>query len=255
MSAPTKTDKPDQDRRFPWLVVVCALPVLAALVMLGNWQVQRLAWKQDLLATIEARLDAAPVPAAGVAGLVSAGDDIRYRPVEARGTFAHEREQHFFATHNGASGYYLYTPLEIEGGEVVFVNRGFVPFDLKEPERRPESLTEGPVTVTGLARERLDGKPSFIVPDNDPEKNIYYWKDWNLMVARAGYAPDDVLPFFIDAFEDEAAGDWPIGGVTRIDLPNNHLQYAVTWYGLAVTLVIVLAAFVWVVSQFENGRG
>ncbi|WP_306119607.1 MULTISPECIES: SURF1 family protein [unclassified Roseitalea] len=241
MSAPAQPER----RRYPWLVVLFALPVLVALVMLGNWQVQRLAWKQDLLATIDARLDAPPVPAARIAELAADGGDIRYRPVEATGNFVHDREQHFFATHEGASGYYLYTPLEMEGGAVVLVNRGFVPFDLKEPETRPGSLTEGTVTVTGLARERLAAKPSFIVPDNDPEKNVYYWKDWALMVERAGYAPEEVLPFFIDAFEGEAGGDWPVGGVTRIDLPNNHLQYAITWYGLALALVVVLAAFVW----------
>ena len=245
MSAPTGTEQGMPRRRFAWLVIACAAPVLAALVFLGTWQAQRLAWKEDLLATIDARIASAPAPAARIARIAADGGDIRYRPVEATGIFAHDREQHFFATHRGASGYFVYTPLEMAGGAVALVNRGFVPFDLKEPETRPESLAGGTVRVTGLARMRLDGKPSFIVPDNDPAGNIYYWKDWDAMVARAGYAPGDVLPFFIDADEVPDPGGWPVGGVTRIDLPNNHLQYAITWYGLALTLVVVAGAFVW----------
>ena len=101
---------------FPWLLIACALPALIALVMLGNWQVQRLAWKQDLLATIDARVNVDPVPVARVERRHAAGDDIRYQPVAITGTFAHDREQHFFATHKGASGYYVYTPLEMVDG-------------------------------------------------------------------------------------------------------------------------------------------
>lgn len=231
--------------RFPWVMVVLALPVFAALLALGTWQVQRLAWKEDLLATIDARLDAAPVQVAEIESRVAAGGDIRYTPVTAAGVFDHERERHFFATYRGASGYFVYTPLELEDGRHVLVNRGFVPFDRKAAETRLQGQVEGVVTVTGLAREQLDGKPSFIVPDNDLPANIFYWKDWTAMVESAGLAPAETLPFFIDADDAPNPGRLPIGGVTRIDLPNNHLQYAITWYGLAATLVIVVGAFIW----------
>lgn len=229
--------------RFPWVMVVVALPVFAALLMLGTWQVQRLAWKQDLLATIEARLDAAPVPAAEIEARVAADGDIRYTPVIVSGVFDHGRERHFFATHRGASGYFVYTPLVLEDGRHALVNRGFVPFDRKAPDTRPEGQVQGAVTVTGLAREQLDEKPSFIVPDNDLPANIFYWKDWAAMVGSAGLDPAETLPFFIDADDTPNPGGLPIGGVTRIDLPNNHLQYAITWYGLAATLVIVVSVF------------
>lgn len=245
MSTPAKSEPSRPDQRFPWLVILCATPVLAALLWLGTWQVQRLAWKEDLLATIDARLASQPAPVAEIAQIAAAGGDIRYRPVEVSGTFDHNAEQHFFATHKGASGYFVYTPLERAEGGLVLINRGFVPFDLKERASRPESAIAGEVTVTGLARERLTEKPSFIVPDNDPAANIHYWKDWQLMVAQAGLAPVDVLPFFIDADATPNPGGLPVGGVTRIDLPNNHLQYAITWYGLALTLIVVVGAFVW----------
>lgn len=240
-------DKGGQARqRFPWALLAFALPALIVLLMLGNWQVQRLAWKQDLLATIDARVISAPVTIDQITELAGRGGDIRYMPVTVAGTLAHDREQHFFATHKGASGYYVYTPLELNDGRVVLVNRGFVPFDLKDPATRPQGQVQGEVTITGLARERLDAKPSSIVPDNDLDANIYYWKDWSSMVLQSGYKTDGaVLPFFIDADDTPNPGLWPVGGVTRIDLPNNHLQYAVTWYGLGGALVVVVAVFMW----------
>lgn len=241
MDAAAQTER----RRFPWVLLAFAVPALTVLILLGNWQVQRLTWKENLLATIDARLAAAPVPAGEIARLIADGADIRYRPATATGTFDHAHEQHFFATHRGASGYYVYTPLVMADDRMLLVNRGFVPFDLKDPATRAEGQTAGPVTITGLARERLAEKPSFIVPDNDVAGNIYYWKDWSAMVSQIGHDADAVLPFFLDADEAANPGGWPVGGVTRIDLPNNHLQYALTWYGLAIVLVVVTSLFVW----------
>lgn len=241
-------------RSFPWLMIVLAIPALAILVSLGTWQVQRLAWKEDLLAKIDAQLDAAPIDVMTLAAQLSDGaltqSGIDYLPAQATGSFNHEGEQHFFATHKGASGYYIYTPLELTApeGTVLLVNRGFVPFDLKEAGSRPSTLIGGIQSIRGLARQRLDEKPSFIVPDNDPDANIYYWKDLPAMAAQAGYGDETtVLPFFVDAgFPDRPGqmGRWPVDGVTMINLPNNHLQYAITWYGLAATLVVIVIVFV-----------
>ena len=102
------------------------------------------------------------------------------------------------------------------------------------------SAVDGEVTVKGLARNPLATKPSSIVPDNDPAKNIFFWKDLDAMAASAGLPRRaTVLPFFIDADATPNPGGLPIGGVTTIDLPNNHLQYALTWYGLAAALAVV----------------
>ena len=116
-----------------------------------------------------------------------------------------------------------------------------MPYDLKDPATRPRGQPEGEVTVTGLARDPLAEKPSSIVPDNDPAKNIFFWKDINAMAATAGLPQGaGVLPFFIDAGPAPNPGGWPVGGVTLVELPNNHLQYAVTWYGLAAALAGVM---------------
>ena len=210
---------------------------LAILLSLGTWQVQRLYWKDQLLADIAERRVAAPVTLADIEAMAARGDDIEYRPVTVTGVFANNRERHFFATWNGQTGYYVYTPLQLADGRFVFVNRGFVPFEAKEPEMRKQGQLTGVQTVTGLARARLAEKPSTIVPDNDIAKNIFYWKDLDVMASSTNIPADKLVSFFIDAGDALNPKGLPIGGVTQFDLPNNHLQYAVTWYGLAAVLV------------------
>lgn len=223
------------------LVSVLALAVLAVLVALGTWQVKRLVWKEELLATIDARIAADPVPVDEVLALLDEGGDVEYRKVRLTGRFLHASEQFFFATHKGRSGYYVYTPLERADGSVIFVNRGFVDIDLKDPATRPQGQVEGEVAVTGLARARLGAKPSWLVPDNDPAANIFYWKDIDAMARNAGIEPARLVGMLVDADAAPNPGAYPIGGVTIIDLPNSHLQYAITWYGLALTLIAVFA--------------
>ena len=221
------------------------LPVaLAVLVSLGTWQVQRLHWKQDLLASIEQRSQAEPVDLAGIEAALAAGESVDYQAARASGTFLHDKERHFFATFQGQSGFYVYTPLELTDGRILFVNRGFVPYDRKEASTRPESLVEGQQQITGLARSRLAEKPSFMVPENDEAGNVFYWKDLDRMTASVDLSQDQVLPLFLDADATPVSGGLPRGGVTVINLPNSHLQYAITWYGLALALVGV-SLFAW----------
>lgn len=239
MSAPAATD-PGKPRRFPWATLILAGLAFAVLVSLGTWQLQRLAWKEGLIATIEQRIASPPAPIAEIETLYGATQDVDYQPVSASGSFVNEAERHFFATFDGASGFYIYTPLRLDDGRYVFVNRGFVPYDRKEPQSRPESWPRGPLTVTGLARNPLAGKPSVLVPENDPVKNVFYWKDLGVMASTAGLPADaTVLPFFIDADNRPNPGGLPVGGVTMTEQTNNHLQYMLTWYGLAAALVAV----------------
>lgn len=219
------------------LTGVLFLIALAILLSLGTWQLQRLFWKEQLLADMAARRVAAPVALAEIETMAKKGEDIEYRPVTVSGVFANNKERHFFATWRGQTGYHVYTPLQLADGRFLFVNRGFTPFEAKEPEMRKQGQLTGEQTVTGLARARLGEKPSSIVPDNDLAKNIFYWKDLDTMASSAGLPKDRVVPFFVDAGDALNPKGLPIGAVTQFDLPNNHLQYAVTWYGLAAALV------------------
>jgi surfeit locus 1 family protein len=230
-------------RGFPWLLTLATGVALAILLALGTWQVQRLAWKEGLIATIKSRIDAAPASLAEVEKAAASGGDIEYQPVTATGTFRHDLEQFFFATHDGQSGWFVYTPLDLGDDRAIFVNRGFIPYDRKNPASRVEGQTTGTVTVTGLARTTLTEKPSSLLPDNDPAANIFYWKDLAAMSAHAGLDRAKLVGFFIDQrHRDDIPGGYPIGGVTIVELPNNHLQYAVTWYGLALALAGVYVA-------------
>ncbi|MEP9397089.1 SURF1 family protein [Mesorhizobium sp. KR2-14] len=229
-----------------WPALVLGAIGLVVLLGLGTWQVQRLQWKEGLIATIAERVHLPPLPLAEAEAKFASTGDIDYWPVTVSGEFQHHGERHFFATHDGRSGFFVYTPLLLADGRYVFVNRGFVPYEMKDAATRPEGQVTGTVTVNGLARNPLAEKPSALIPDNDTAKNIFYWKDLGAMTATAALPPQaKVLPFFIDADKAPNPGGMPIGGVTIIDLPNNHLQYAVTWYGLAAALAGVLGAWLW----------
>jgi len=225
-------------RRFPIGLWLSAAPVLAALIALGIWQVHRLEWKEALLAEIQARIASSPRTLDDV---VRSEDDRDYWPVTVTGSFLHSAERHFFATYEGETGFYVYTPLDRGGRDYVFVNRGFVPYDRKDAATRAEGQVEGVVTITGLARNVLAEKPGSFVPDNDPAGNIFYWKDLRAMAASAGLPADaKVLGVFVDAGPAPNPGGLPVGGVTIVDMPNNHLQYVVTWFGLAAVLVVIV---------------
>ncbi|WEX78255.1 SURF1 family protein [Sinorhizobium numidicum] len=217
----------------------------AILVSLGTWQMQRLHWKEALITAIAERRSAPPVSLQQIEAMAAAGDDIDYRTVSVSGTFEHGRERHFFATYEGRTGYYVFTPLMLADGRALFVNRGFVPFEKKEASTRPDGHVTGSMTINGLARPRLTEKPSSLVPDNDIAKNIFYWKDLDAMATAADIPADRVVPFFVDADASENPGGLPIGSVTQFDLPNNHLQYALTWYGLAAALVVVTGTYLY----------
>jgi surfeit locus 1 family protein len=228
-----------------WGLHVATLIGLAILISLGIWQVKRLAWKEGLIAEIETRMNSAPEPLASIEGRFKAQGDVDYFPVSATGTIAGGHEQYFLSTHDGQSGWNVYAPLQLSDGRVLMLNRGFVPYELRDPAKRPGSQPDGVQTITGLARNPLAAKPSSITPDNDPKSNTWYWKDLNGMAANAGVAPDRLLPFFVDDWSTRSA--LPITRTTIISLPNNHLQYAFTWFGLAAAL-----AGVWGVMVFRR---
>ncbi|MEM6665879.1 MAG: SURF1 family protein [Pseudomonadota bacterium] len=224
--------------------IIAAVIAFAILMGLGTWQLQRLAWKEGLLSLIEARISATPLSVFQVEGLANADEDIRYTRVTVSGQYDHDREQHLFQTSDGGPGWHVYTPLTLEGGRVVLVNRGFVPLDLKAQASRPESLVEGLITVTGLAR--VQGRDGWFTPENDQDANEWYWRDIPALYAAAygNQLLENPFPFIIDAETGGDPGDVPDDGATIIDISNRHFGYALTWYGLAGTLILVAVPFI-----------
>ncbi len=210
------------------------VPALALLIGLGVWQVQRLHWKLDLIARVESRISdpAVPLDDALAHGLANA----EWRRVSVNGTFQNDKELYLFAPSNaGQPGYHVVTPLVLEGGSAVLIDRGFVPEDLKNPQARPKGQLEGDITVTGVLR--LSEAPGLFTPAPDQAKRILYVKDIPGMAQAAGVRLR--APILIEADDTPNPGEYPKGGQTRVDFPNNHLQYAITWFGLALALIVI----------------
>lgn len=226
---------------------IATLAALFILVQLGNWQMRRLAWKESLVEMIELRAQAGPVdlpPPQDWARL--AREDYEYVRVAVTGRFNHAREMHAYTVISEPQGgpytgpgYWVMTPLALEGGGTVLVNRGFVPLDRKDPSTRTEGQIEGVVEVEGLLRG--PDEVSYFTPEPDLAQNQWFARVPAAMAAAAGLG--EAAPFFIDAGADQSRGGLPQGGETRLALPNRHLEYAVTWYGLAASLLAVFVAF------------
>jgi surfeit locus 1 family protein len=217
---------------------VFSLPALLTCLGLGAWQIERLFWKQDLIARREAAVTAAPVP---VPKTLAQARGMEYRHVSEEGSFLHDKEIFLGASSDGGGqGYQVLTPLLEPGGRIVFVNRGYIPAELKDPAKRSAGQIAGTVHVQGLLRLPA-GKPNWFLPDNRPDLNYWFWVDLPAMAAADHLA--QVAPFYIDADATPNPGGWPKGGVTRLTLPNNHLQYAITWFSLAVALIVIYVLF------------
>jgi surfeit locus 1 family protein len=229
-----------------WPGIATALCFLI-LVGLGTWQVERLAWKENLLAEIGARIHAAPRPLPARSEWPTlAPERVEYLHVTATGTFEHEHEAYLFRAAGGTGaagsqpGYQVLTPLRLTDGAHVIINRGFVPLDRRDPATRMAGQVTGPVTLTGLLRMPEARNP--FTPPDDPARNIWFTRDPAALGKNFGLQEN--APFSIDA--DAAMtppGGLPVGGATVLDVPNNHLSYAVTWYGLALSLLAIFALF------------
>ena len=218
---------------------------LVILIMLGNWQMQRMTWKENLIATVEQRLKLEPIAFAALKERAAAGRDIRYQPVTVTGVFEHEAERHYFLPFKGKVGWHILTPLKTSGGDVVLIDRGFVPDKLKDQSLRKDGLPTGALTITGLARSFEEAR--LFTPENDVANNKWYWRDgpglYQSISAQTKVTP---LPFMIDEATKASSGAWPRPGVTRVSFHQKHFGYALTWYGLAATLAGVFAAFAYV---------
>lgn len=207
-----------------------------AFVALGTWQVQRLAWKEALIARVDARIHAVPVPAPGPAQWPAlARDGVEYRRVQAEGRFDPQRRVTVAATTDLGAGYWVLTPLQQRDGSWVLVNRGFVP-----PEQRNAiAPPAGDVQVIGLLRWSEPG--GGFLRDNVPAQGRWYSRDVQAIAATLGLQ-GPVAPYFIDAQPaDGATAGWPRPGLTVVQFPNNHLGYALTWFAMAAGGVAAIA--------------
>lgn len=246
------------DLLWPTLLVI---PALAVLLGLGTWQMSRKAWKEEIIATIAARAEAPPVEQAQVTSLTcQPADDglaqsCEYQRVRLKGRFDHDGERHVFAGAQGSGpqaevGYWVFTPFLPAGdrsGGVTYVNRGFVPERLKAPGQRAAGQVAGDVEIVAQIRTRE--LRSRFAGANDPARNTYFVRNPAELAggsAAAGNSAGRLIGnplFYLELVQGAPPGGYPKPLAASISLPNRHLEYALTWYGLALTLVGVFAAF------------
>lgn len=233
-----------------WPTLV-SLPILVLSLTLGVWQMERREWKLDILQRISTNQAAPPMT---LDELLS-GTPLRheYGRVKVAGTFEHGKE--FFLAARSLKnkvGMQLILPLKTDDGRIVLFDRGWVPD--RNAATQAAAQSTGRVELTGIVR-RSQVRARF-APENAPEKNVWFQADVPLMRKMAGAPPDPKLDtFFLDADATPNPGGLPVGGQTRLEIPNDHLQYAITWFLLALALVGVYLAYHWEEGRLEiNGR-
>ena len=226
-----------QPIRLNFWMTVCAIPALMLLIGLGTWQMQRLEWKEGIIAERAVRQAAPPLRISGIP--MNNWQEYEHRRVTLRGTFSHSREILVLnAIRHGQTGYRLIVPFQTTDGRQILVDRGWVPKVWPNGQierRRPGDSLDLIGTV------RSGGKGTPWIPDNDPATDQWFYIDVAQMAAHAGLK--DSLPYILRVTPDRREPGYPKGPHGSHKIRNKHLEYAITWYGLAATLVFVYLAY------------
>lgn len=215
---------------WPTLITI---PTLICMLLLGNWQLQRLEWKLGLIEQLETRAYMDPVT---LPFNVSNLDNLEYLSVSVTGFYNNDQEMTKYSVGpNGEPGYDLYTPLLVTEGDVIIVNRGWVPERLKEQANRPQTLIENETKVQGLLRK--PSKKLWYGPENEPENNNWFYGDLGGMAKAHNLT--DIYPMYLFASGDPENRSFPVAGRTEFNIVNNHFDYVLTWFGLAIVLVVI----------------
>lgn len=201
---------------------------------LGTWQVKRLKWKQDLIASADNKIILPPLPLPNYLN-PSAVEDFDFRRVRATGVFDHEHEMLVGPrTHEGKNGYFVITPLKRKNGSTLLIDRGWISSEHKDQSSRPESLTRGEVTIDCILRKKP--LPNRFTPESDPEANKYYFIDVDTMAKAAGAQPiyiQELRGHDLVLFPEQMILlGIPLGYPPKLEIRNTHFQYIITWYGL-----------------------
>ena len=220
-----------------WPTILTSI-MLFVLVALGSWQIQRLNWKNELITKIQTRAAERPVL---LAKHPDDMEELEFQRVNVRGRFDHSTEFHLVnRSLNGNPGLHIITPfLRSDNSGVLLVNRGWVPFEKKNAKSRREGLVAGEIELNGIIR--LIKGPGAFTPKNDPGTNHWFFID---PVAKSKISGHSFLTgFYLLDGNVEVPGGFPVGHQWTLDIRNDHLQYAITWYSLAFALLVIFFVY------------
>ena len=210
-----------------------AVPTFVILILLGSWQVQRMSWKQEIITSFEQQMAKQPVmPPLDI----KKDTDWRYTRVRATGRFLHDKEILLTGrTFEGTAGFHVVTPFLFDGGRIVLINRGWIPEKLRERKSRPQTTPTGIVVMEGILRE--DNRKGYFVPENEQKNEVWLYVNTKQIAEYREIGP--VPGYYIDELRAPGPYKLPIGAAGKIEIRNEHLKYAVTWFLLAITLLAV----------------
>jgi surfeit locus 1 family protein len=219
--------------RRPGLWSIClTLFGVVLMLALGVWQLQRMAWKDALVADTQAGMAAPPLSLEHHLDNLAA---LNYRTVRLQGYFLHGKEAYLGPrVHLGQAGLHVLTPLRLANGATVLINRGWIPEDRRNPANRAAGQLPGEITVQGILRSKLS--QGTWTPDHDSRGDLWFWYDVAGIAKARGL---DLAQGVVQADGEVNPGGLPIGGVAQPRLKNDHLQYAITWFSLAAVLVVI----------------
>lgn len=219
------------------------IPALITLIALGVWQLQRLEWKETLIERLTTRAEA---PAEGLPPGDLSLEEWEFRKVMMRGHFLHDQELFLLnRSLNGNPGLHVITPFrrtDVPNAPIVLVNRGWVPFEGKDRSLRPDGLIPGETTVEGLVRFQrpITGLQRVFLPPNEPENNVWYSIDQGEMASAL---EEPLTNFYVVDGNNQVPGKFPVGRQWTLDIRNNHLEYALTWFFMAIVLSVIYVLF------------
>ena len=216
----------------PIVMTVCGVLLMAGL---GIWQLQRLAWKEELIDTIATANEQAPLST--LPNDITELQDLRFRRVQLSGSYQHDKEVHVAARYyRGQLGYHIFTPLALDDGRTVMVNRGWIPVHDKDDfAARATGEASAPVTIDAMIR--TSNERNYFTPPNSPEENVWFGRDVD-EIAR--YHELELIPVTVDLIgSPDVADGYPIPGDGNITLRNDHLGYAITWFGIGLGVLVI----------------
>ena len=232
---------------------VFAIAGIAILIGLGVWQLDRKVWKENLIAAMTERLARTPAdlpPRDHWARLTPGREE--FARVKFPAEFLDGQEALVYSAGSAfrpdvkGPGYFVFAPARLAGGSLVIVNRGFVPLDRKDPATRAQDTPHGSIDIVGIVR--WPETRGLFTPSGDPQNNVWYLRDSASIAAAKKWAT--AAPFYIEQESPVPSGGLPLPGKLEVNLPDNHLQYAITWFGLALALAGVY--LVWLIRRLRR---